>query len=42
MEKNASVVANMEMLGGSKQWNVSFTREAKAWKLEVFVLFLQV
>ena len=26
--KNTLVAANMEMLGGSNQWNVSFTREA--------------
>ena len=41
-EKNASVAANMEMLGGSNQWNVSFTREAQDWELEVFASFLQV
>ena len=41
-EKNASVAANLEMLGGSNQWNVSFTREAHDWELEVFASFLQV
>jgi hypothetical protein len=41
-EKNASVVANMEMSGGSNQWNVSFTIEAHDWELKVFVSFLQM
>jgi hypothetical protein len=27
-DKNASVADNLEVLGGSNQWNVSFTREA--------------
>jgi hypothetical protein len=40
--KDASVADNMEVLGGSNQWNVSFTREAHDWELEVFVYFLQV
>ena len=40
--KNAFVAANMEMLGGSNRWNVSFIREAHDWELEIFASFLQV
>jgi hypothetical protein len=32
----------MEVLGGSNQWNVSFSREAHDWELEVFASFFQV
>jgi hypothetical protein len=39
-DKNASVADNLEVLGGSNQWNVSFTREAHDWELEVFASFL--
>ena len=38
--KDASVAANMEVLGGSNQCNVSFSREAHDWELEVFASFL--
>jgi hypothetical protein len=38
--KDASVAANMEVLGGSNKWNVSFSREAQDWELEVFASFL--
>jgi hypothetical protein len=41
-EKNALVAANMQMLGGSNQWNVSFIRKTHDWELEVFASFLQV
>jgi hypothetical protein len=37
--KDASVVDNMEVLGGSIQWNVSFIREAYDWELDVFASF---
>jgi hypothetical protein len=40
--KDASVAANMEVLGGSIKWNVSFTREAHDWELKIFVSFFQV
>jgi hypothetical protein len=40
--KDASVVDNMEILGGSIQWDVSFVREAHDWKVDVFALFFQV
>ena len=30
-EKNALVADDLEVLGGSNQWNVSFTREANDW-----------
>jgi hypothetical protein len=38
--KNASVAANVELLGGSIQWNVNFTREAHDWEVGVFASFL--
>jgi hypothetical protein len=40
--KDASVAANLELLGGSNKWNVRFSREAHDWELEVFASFLQV
>jgi hypothetical protein len=39
---DASVAANVELLGSSIQWNVSFTREAHDWEVGVFASFLQV
>jgi hypothetical protein len=39
--KDASVANNIEVLGGSIQWNVSFIREAHDWELDVFVSFFQ-
>jgi len=30
-EKDTSVAGNMEILGGSIQWDVSFVREAHDW-----------
>ena len=40
--KDASVADNMEVLGGSIQWNVSFVREAHDWEVDVFASFFQV
>ena len=40
--KDASVADNMEVMGGSNQWSVSFSTEAHDWELEVFVSFFQV
>jgi hypothetical protein len=40
--KDASVADNMEILGGSIQWNVSFVREAHDWEVDVFTSFFQV
>jgi hypothetical protein len=40
--KDTSVAANVELLGSSNQWNVSFTRETHDWKVGVFASFLQV
>jgi hypothetical protein len=40
--KDASVADNMEVLGGSTQWNVSFVREAHDWEVDVFASFFQV
>jgi hypothetical protein len=37
--KDASVANNMEVLGGSTQWNVSFVREAHDWEVGVFASF---
>ena len=31
-EKNTSVATNMEMLRGSNQWNMSFTKVAHDWE----------
>jgi hypothetical protein len=41
-EKDASVADNMEILGGSIQWDVSFVREAHDWEVDVFASFFQV
>jgi hypothetical protein len=38
--KNAFVVDNLELLGGSNLWNVSFTRKAHDWSLDIFASFL--
>jgi hypothetical protein len=40
--KDASVADNMEILGGSFQWNVSFVREAHDWEVDVFGSFFQI
>jgi len=40
--KDASVADNMEVLGGSIQWNVSFVREAHDWEVGVFASFYHV
>jgi hypothetical protein len=37
--KVASVATNFEVLGGSNQWNVSFSREAHDWEVDVFASF---
>jgi hypothetical protein len=37
--KNASVANNLELLGGSNHWDVSFAREAHDWKVDVFASF---
>jgi len=36
------VADNMEILGGSIQWNVSFVREAHDWEVDVLASFFQV
>jgi hypothetical protein len=33
---------NMEVLGGSTQWNMSFVREAHDWEVSVFASFFQM
>jgi hypothetical protein len=40
--KDVAVADNLEHLGDSIQWNVSFTREAHDWEVDVFVSFFQV
>jgi hypothetical protein len=42
--KDASIADNLELLGGSNQWSVSFSREAHDWNVDVFVssFFFQV
>jgi hypothetical protein len=39
--KDASVANNLEFLGDSNQWNVSFIREAHDWEVDDFVSFFQ-
>jgi hypothetical protein len=39
--KDAFVADNLEFLGCSNQWNVSFSREAHDWKVDVFASFFQ-
>jgi hypothetical protein len=39
--KDASVAANLEFLGGSIQWNVSFVRAAHDWEVDVFASFFR-
>jgi hypothetical protein len=40
--KDAFVVDNMEVLGCSIKWNMSFVREAHDWEVDVFASFFQV
>jgi hypothetical protein len=40
--KDAVVADNLELLGDSLQWNVSFIREAHDWKVDVFASFFQL
>jgi hypothetical protein len=40
--KDTVIADNLEFLGNSNQWNVSFTREAHDWEVDVFVFFFQV
>jgi hypothetical protein len=37
--KDAFVADNMEILGGSIQWDVSFIREVHDWEVDVFASF---
>jgi hypothetical protein len=39
--KDSSIEHNLEFLGSSNQWNMSFTREAHDWEVDVFASFLQ-
>jgi hypothetical protein len=38
-EKDASSAANLEFLGDSNLWNVSFTRAAHDWDVDDFASF---
>jgi hypothetical protein len=40
--KDASIADNLELLGGSNQWTLSFSREAHDWEVDVFISFFQV
>jgi hypothetical protein len=40
--KDASVATHLELLGGSNQLNVSFTRAAPDWEVNILVLFFKV
>jgi len=40
--KDAVVTDNLERLGDSFQWNVSFIREAHDWEADVFASFFQL
>jgi len=35
---DASVADNLELLGGSIKWSVSFSREVHDWEMNVFTL----
>jgi hypothetical protein len=39
--KDTSIAANVELLDGSTQWNVRFTREVHDWDVAVFASFLK-
>jgi hypothetical protein len=40
-DKDASVAANVEFLGGAFQWNVIFGREIHDWEVEIVTSFYQ-
>jgi hypothetical protein len=40
-EKDASVAANVDFLGGAPQWNVIFSRKVHDWELDVVTAFFQ-
>jgi hypothetical protein len=40
--KDASVAVNLEFLGGSNHWNLTFVRAAHDWEVDVFASFFQV
>jgi hypothetical protein len=40
-EKDASVAANVEFLGGVPQWNVIFSREIHDWEVDAVTAFFQ-
>jgi hypothetical protein len=40
-EKDASVAANVEFLGGVPQWNVIFSREVHDWEVNVVTALFQ-
>jgi hypothetical protein len=37
--KDASVVVNLEFMGGSNHWNVIFIKAAHDWEVDVFASF---
>ena len=37
--KDASIVANLELMGDSNQWNVSFARAVQDWEADIFTSF---
>jgi hypothetical protein len=37
--KDAFVADNLELLGGSNQWSVSYSREAHDWEVDVITSF---
>ena len=34
--EGAFIMANLKFMGGSNQWNVSFTKAVQDWEMEVF------
>ena len=40
-EKDASMAANVELLGGAPQWNVIFSREIHDWEVDVVTALFQ-
>jgi hypothetical protein len=40
-EKDASVAANVDFLGGTPQWNLIFSRKVHDWEVDVVIVFFQ-
>jgi hypothetical protein len=40
--KDTSIANNLEFLGGSNQWNLTFARETHDWEVDVFTFLFQM